>query len=182
MFLLRSGRSAIMLCLMVIAAVSALIFLSSLAVGVNDAMIRNSVGMFSGHITGFSIPQSIKPESLEISGVHGVLKRVYIPGTISNGDRIEAVNLAGISPDAERKLTAFYKKKIKGSFLRMGEQGIYLSSLMCERLNADLGDTLLFKSGIGDEVVGLEITGIYNSGLEELDSKTVFCAIDILPA
>ena len=38
-FLLRSGRSAIMLCLMVVAAVSALIFLSSLAMGVNDAMI-----------------------------------------------------------------------------------------------------------------------------------------------
>ena len=181
MFLLRSGRSAIMLCLMVIAAVSALIFLSSLAVGVNDAMIRNSVGMFSGHITGFSIPQSITPESLKISGVDGVLKRVYVPGTIANGDRVEAVNLAGIYPDAERKLTAFYKKKIKGHFVQLGEQGVYLSSLMCEELNADLGDALVFRSGLGDKVVKLKITGIYNSGLEELDNNTAFCAIDILP-
>lgn len=182
LFLFRSGRSAIMLCLMVIAAVSALIFLSALAVGVNDAMIRNSVGMFSGHITGFAIPRSITPESLKIGGVTGVLKRVYIPGTLSNGDRVEALNLAGIYPDAERKLTAFHKKKTEGRFVQMGVQGIYLSSLMCGRLNAGLGDTLIFKTGLGDKVFRLKITGIYDSGLEELDSKTAFCAIDILPA
>lgn len=171
-----------MLCLMVVAAVSALIFLSSLAVGVNDAMIRNSVGMFSGHITGFLIPASIPPESLKISGVVGVLKRVYIPGTISNGGSIEAVNLAGIVPDAERKFTAIYKKKIKGSFTRMGERGVYLGSSLCERLNADLGDALFFKTGLEDTVIRLKIAGIYTSGLEELDSKTAFCAADILPA
>lgn len=181
MFLLRSGRSAIMLCLMVVAAVSSLIFLASLDVGVNDTMIRNSVGMFSGHISGFSIPQSIKPETLEIKGVRGVLKRVYIPGTISAGEKIEAINLSGIDPEHEQKLTALSKKKIQGEFIRKGEHGIYLSQSMSERLGVGPGDELFFKAGYKNEVSRLKVTGIYSTGLDELDNKTAFCPLDILP-
>ena len=180
-FLLRSGRSAIMLCLMVVAAVSALIFLSSLAMGVNDAMIRNSVGMFSGHISGFSIPPSISQKNLIINGVKGVLKRVYIPGTISAGKLAEPVNLSGIDPDAEKDLSALYNKKVKGKFIRKGEPGIYLSKLMSERLNAGPGEELLFKPGLGDKSVRLKIVGLYRTGIEELDSNTAFCPLDILP-
>lgn len=170
-----------MLCLMAIAAVAALIFLSSLDVGVNDAMIRNSVGMYSGHITGFSIPRSISPEALKINGVKAVLKRVYIPGIISHGEKIESINLAGISPEKEQRFTALAKKKIKGGFIRSGEHGIYLSRFMSERLDAGPGDELLFKAGYGDKPIRLRITGIYHTGIEELDNKTAFCPLDILP-
>ena len=182
MFLIRSGRSAVMLCLMVVAAVSALIFLASLDVGVNDTMIRNSVGMFSGHVSGFSIPQSIEPDAFKVSGVKKVLKRVYIPGTISFGDRIEAINLSGIDPDAEAEFTALSKKRIEGYFIRSGERSIYLSNSMSERLAAGLDDELLFKAGYGNEVIRLKITGIYSTGLEDLDNKTAFCPLDIIPA
>ena len=56
MFLFRSGRSTIALSSMVIAAVATLILLSALAMGVNDAMILNSVGLYSGHISGLALP------------------------------------------------------------------------------------------------------------------------------
>lgn len=56
LFLLRSGRSTAVLSLMVVTAVSTLIFLSALAVGINDAMVRNSVSLYSGHISGFGLP------------------------------------------------------------------------------------------------------------------------------
>ena len=181
-FLLKSGRSAIMLCLMVVAAVSALIFLASLDVGVNDTMIRNSVGMFTGHISGFSIPQSIEPDRLKINGVKAVLKRVYIPGTISFGDRIEAINLSGIAPKPEAEFTALSKKKTEGDFLRSGEHSIYLSKSMNERLGTGLGDELLFKAGYGNEEIRMKITGIYSTGIEDLDNKTAFCPLDIIPA
>ena len=182
MFLIRSGRSAVMLCLMVVAAVSALIFLSSLDVGVNDTMIRNSVGMFSGHISGFLIPQSIKPESLKVKGVKGVLKRIYIPGTISFGEKIEALNLAGIAPEEEQRFTALSKKKKQGEFIRSGEHSIYLSRSMSETLGAEPGDELLFKAGYGNEIISLKVSGIYRTGIEELDNKIAFCPIDIIPA
>ncbi len=170
-----------MLCLMVVAAVSALIFLASLDVGVNDAMIRNSVGMFSGHISGFSIPQSVNPEDLKTKGVKAVLKRVYIPGTISRGKKTEAVNLSGIAPEKEKEHTALLKKKIKGEFVNSGENGIYLSRVMSERLDADPGSELIFKAGYSDETVTLKVKGIYSTGLSELDNNTAFCPVDILP-
>ena len=72
LFLYRSGRSTIALSLMLVVAVSSLIFLSALAVGITDAMIRNSVNLYSGHITGFALPFSLKRDSLYIKGVAGV--------------------------------------------------------------------------------------------------------------
>lgn len=181
MFLLRSGRSAIMLCLMAVAAVASLIFLSSLDVGVNDAMIRNSVGMFSGHITGLFIPESVTTDALKIEGVKEVLKRVYVPGTISRGENTEAINLAGIDPDKEERITALLKKKIKGEFIKSGEPGIYLSRFMSERLNAGLADEVIFRAGYGDATIRLKVAGIYSTGIEELDSKTAFVPLNILP-
>ena len=69
LFLLRSGRSTAALSLMVVTAVAMLIFLSALAVGVNDAMIRNTVELYGGHISGFNLPATLTPEQLAIEGV-----------------------------------------------------------------------------------------------------------------
>jgi ABC-type lipoprotein release transport system permease subunit len=79
LFLFRSARSTVVLSLMVVTAVTSLIFLSSLAVGVNDAMIRNSVSLYSGHISGFALPSGLKTENLLVEGVASVLKRISIP-------------------------------------------------------------------------------------------------------
>ncbi len=170
-----------MLCLMLVAAVSALIFLSSLAVGVNDAMIRNSVGVFTGHISGTQIPRSIKPESLKINGVKSVLRRVNVPGIILKGEKAETANLVGIDPDQEKGMTALYKKKTRGRFIEKGEQALYLSEAMCKTLNADIGDELSFKTVLGKEKLTVKVSGIYRMGTEVLDSKTAFCPAGILP-
>jgi ABC-type lipoprotein release transport system permease subunit len=167
---------------MAVAAVASLIFLSSLDVGVNDAMIRNSVGMFSGHINGIFIPESVTPDLLKVEGVKEVLKRVYVPGAISRGANTEAINLAGIDPDKEERFTALSKKMINGEFIQSSEPGIYLSRFMSERLNAILADEVIFRAGYGNETLTLKVKGIYSTGIEELDSKTAFLPLDILPA
>ena len=64
---------------------------------------------------------------------------MYIPGTISRGDKIESINLAGVDPDTEQRFTALSKKKIRGEFLHAGEHSIYLSRSMGERLDAGPG-------------------------------------------
>ena len=61
LFLVRSGRATAALSVMVVTAVATLIFLSALAVGVKDAMLRNTVGLFSGHVTGYDLPASLPP-------------------------------------------------------------------------------------------------------------------------
>lgn len=106
LFLFRSARSTVVLSLMVVVAVSALIFLSALTVGINDTMIRNSVSLFAGHISGYYLPASLQTENLLVDGVTDVLKRVSMRGILSRGDQVETVTLIGLNPSEEKKCTA----------------------------------------------------------------------------
>ena len=132
LFLYRSRRATIALSLMLVAAVSALIFLSALTVGITDAMIRNSVGLYSGHITGFALPFSLNTDTLYIKGVADVLRRTPRHGLMMSGDHIETVTLIEIDPAAELKRTAIRKKITAGRFPRNNEPSILLSQPLAE--------------------------------------------------
>ena len=154
-FLFRSGRSTVALSLMVIAAVATLIFLSAVAMGVNDTMILNSVGLYSGHISGIALPSAIKPECLQVNGTTSVLKRIVLPGVFVHQNRIQSVNLIGIDPSAEKKNTAIWKKTIDGRYPRNNENTVFLSQTLAERLTAQSGSSLLFRSEFSDTPIEL---------------------------
>ncbi len=101
LYLRRSYRSTLVLGVMIFAAVACLVLLSALAVGTNDAMIRNSVGLYSGHIAASGLPDGLDPGRLAMAGTAGVLIRQIQPATIanSNGSRMESVLLAGVDPE-----------------------------------------------------------------------------------
>lgn len=180
-FLIRSGRSTFVLGLMVVAAVSSLIFLSSLAVGVNDAMIRNSVGLFSGHISSTGLPDSIRPEDLKVRGTKVVLKRIDVPGLISFENKTEAIEMIGLDPNAEEKTTAMARKIIQGRNIRQRSAEILLSRTIAEKLGTEIGDTLHFHSKNMERPVDLKVAGIYKTGIPSLDLVAVFSPADILP-
>ena len=119
-----------------------LIFLSALAVGITDAMIRNSVNLYSGHITGFKLPFSLKPETLYIKGVADVLRRTPAHGLLISRDQVETVTLIGIDPVAEVKRTAVHRKITAGRFPRNDEQAILSSQALAENLKVRAGDYL----------------------------------------
>ena len=180
-FLVRSGRSTFALGLMVVASVSSLIFLSSLAVGINDAMIRNSVGLFSGHISATGLPDSLGPEVLMVKGTKQVLKRIPVPGILSLENRTEAIEMIGIDPLAEGKTTALAKKIIRGRDIHKGSAEILLSRTLAEKLGTDIGDTLHFNSENMERPVDLKVSGIYKTGIPSLDLVAVFCPAAVLP-
>lgn len=167
--------------MMVVLAVSVLIFLSALAIGVNDAMIRNSIGLYSGHILGNLLPQSLQPESLKIDGVAGVLKRSLIPGILSNGDQIETITLVSVNPVAELKYTAIWEKAIKGRYIQNGENSIFLSLTAAQQLDVQTGSILHFSPAIGNTSVKLRVSGIYKTEIDYLDRGISFCPYEILP-
>jgi ABC-type lipoprotein release transport system permease subunit len=181
LFLFRSVRSTVVLSLMIVAAVSALIFLSALAVGINDTMIRNSVSLFAGHISGYYLPASLQTENLLIDGVAGVLKRVSVSGTLSHGDRIEPVTLIGINPSEEKKCTALWKKTIQGKYLQRGEKTGFISQALAETLNVQPGNTLKFKPTFAEDPFQLTISGIYKTGIDQLDRGTIFYPLNAIP-
>lgn len=181
MFLTRSGRTVTALAIMVVTAVSALIFLSALAVGVNDAMLRNSVGLFSGHITGTGLPADFGPEDLMSAGVSGVLKRVYVPGILSNGRLDRPLSLCGVDPEKESALTALGRKTVSGRYPQSGRNEIYVGRVLADELEVGPGEHVLFSFPSLERPLSLTVSGIYETGIDALDRTTAFCPLNVLP-
>jgi ABC-type lipoprotein release transport system permease subunit len=181
LFLIRSGRSTLALSLMVIASVSTLIFLSSLAVGVNDAMIRNSVGLFSGHIIAAGLPPEMTTDSLKVKGTTHVLKRVHTMGIISFGGRVETVDMVSIDPVSEGKATALIKKIIKGGNMREGSREILLSETIAGKLGIGVGESLNFTAKGLEGPADLKVSGIYKTGIASMDTGIAFCPDNAFP-
>lgn len=181
LFLLRSGRATAALSLMILTAVSALIFLSALAVGINDAMVRNAVRLYSGHISGFALPASMKRENLVLEGVADVLRRVSTRGMLSHDDRVEMITMIGINPYKEWNNTAIWAKIVEGRYLQSGERAIFLSQPLAERLRVQVGDTVGFRPGSKIDRIHLHVSGIYKTGIDRLDRGIAFCPEEVIP-
>ena len=179
-FLIRSGRATAALSAMVVTAVAALIFLSALSVGVNDAMLRNTVGLFSGHISARSLDADIRPEDLKAAGVRGVLKRIYLPGTLSHGKAIRSLTVCGIQPRLETALTALHQKIIDGRYPQTGQSELLLSRYLAGKLGVRKGAALsLVLQGQASPLV-VTVSGIYQTGIDTLDREIAFLPLDII--
>ena len=180
LYVRRSWRSTIFLCLMVFSAVAALIFLASLAVGTNDAMIRNSVGLFSGHISGSDLPRNLDPTRLKTVGVKKVLLRRQMPVQLRHGEYVESVVLFAVSPDDEKDATALWKKTVDGRYLRPNETTVYLSENVAKTLQAAVGGQVGVFLLTGGKVADLTICGTYRTGVSNLDYGVGFVPQNIL--
>jgi ABC-type lipoprotein release transport system permease subunit len=181
LFLFRSRRSTSVLYLMVFSSVSVLIFLSALAEGVNDAMIRNSVSLFSGHISGFSLSEGLTTNELAVKGVSGVLKRRHVPGILFNNMDFHMVTLVLMDMTQEKQYTAMWKKTVAGRYPEKGENNIFISRSTAERLNAKPGDKIYFATGLESEKVALTVSGLFITGIDTIDREFSFCQFNIFP-
>ena len=159
---------------MVISAVSVLIFLSALAVGINDAMIRNSVSLFSGHISGFNLPVSLSREKLVTQNVQSALQRRMHPGILENQGHFAVVTLVGIHPEEEKRSTALWKKTVQGRYPEAGQNEIYMSRSTAEILAVRVTDTIRFRKDLYSNPVDLRVAGIYQTGTDRVDLRLAF--------
>jgi ABC-type lipoprotein release transport system permease subunit len=167
---------------MVVSAVAALIFLSALSVGVEDAMLRNTVGLFSGHITGDGLSSAIRPRDLMAPGVHAVLKRVFISGTLAHGTLVQPVVLCGIDPDQEAAYTALKHKIITGRYPVVERNEILISRDTAEAFGVGIGGRLRFSPSDQDAALALTVAGIFRTGVSALDNGVAFAPLTVLPA
>lgn len=159
---------------MLLASTSTLIFLSAMAVGINDAMVRNSTSLYSGQVSGFSLPGSVKPEDLKNEGVAGVLRRTHAPGVISNGEMVEPVTIVSVDPIEEKEHAALWKKVVEGRYLDRNGPQILLSKPAADGLKASIGTKIRFSSGFGRQETELIVAGIYRTGVNSLDRGVAF--------
>lgn len=172
--LLRSWRSTLVLAVMVVSAVAALVFLAALAAGTNDAMVRNSAGLYSGHIRGEGLPADLDPARLNIPGVTAVLIRAETPAWLRFGDRIRTVRLVAVDPAAERAHTALPKLTETGRYLQPDEAGIYVGEAIRKDLDAAPGDSVAFGTRPGRPDGTLPLRGSFRTGIPALDGGLAF--------
>jgi len=180
LMLWRSWRTTAVLSFMVVSAVAALVFLSALAVGTNDAMIRNSTGLFSGHIAGSGIREADAPLP-QLPGVKQVLVRRQQQALLSANGRLEPVLLMGVDPAQEQAATAYWKKTVAGAFPTAHEEALFLSQETAKRLQLSVGGRVTLVTPLGAPLKTLAVAGVYKTGITQLDQGLAFCPVGVLP-
>ena len=177
-FLFRSRRSTLALGLMIFFAVGTLVFIASIAVGVNDSMILNSTGLYSGHITGYNLPKNLTRKSLFVDGVSAVLQRFQVRGFLDNHGKSEHLTLIAVNPEQELKNTYLWKKIIKGNYIANNKPEILISHATAKSLDIKLGEKIIFK--YGSSTIEFIVAGIYKTGIDSLDRGIAFCPASTL--
>ena len=181
LMLMRSWRATAIVSFMVVSAVAALVFLSALAIGTNDAMIRNSTGLYSGHITGSNLREETVSR-LQLAGVKQILMRKQENVLLSAGDLLEPVTLVGIEPEKERQATAFWRKTVEGTYPQTGSNALLLSQELAKRLHLGVDDTIRVMNRQGQMLKQMTVGGIFKTGITVLDQGLAFCPVESLPA
>ncbi len=119
-----------------------------------------------------SSEQAFLDELRDTGGVRHIQRFATKPGIIKTDDDIHGVILKGVGPDFDWSF--FRDRLVSGDTLQMDDNtrsdGVIISNLIARRLMLETGDDL-FIYFIQDppRIRRLHITGIYDTGLEELD-------------
>ena len=175
-------------------SISVLVMIISVAVGLGmQNEIKDKISTIEGHITITSFQNISNENSInsitpnqdfinwldsipEISRVEKITTKFGILRTL---DEFEGGYLKGISSDYD--LSQIEKFITDGGLdLKTNEisNSVIISSVLADRLKLNVGDKfqMLFskdKNG-STSVIGFKVSGLYNSGFEELDSKYIF--------
>lgn len=178
LFLLRSRRMTLALGLMIFFAVGTLVFITAVAVGINDSMILNSTGLYSGQITGAHLSLTLTPDTFRVEGVSDVLQRFQLHGSLDAHGKREALTLVAVNPDQELKQTRLWKKITTGRYLLENKAEILLPQAAADKMEVHPGETVIFRSG--SSVYPLVVSGIFKTGIDRLDNGIAFCPVSIL--
>ena len=173
-FLWRSRRSTAVLAIMIVSSVAALVFLDALAVGVSDAMIRNSVSLVSDHLTIENLPSGLDPDSLRVTGVEQVLRRRTAQAWLRSGEKLAGTSLWSVDPDAERSATALWRKTTAGSYPQGGTRQLFLGEPVAAELGLEVGDTLAVADDPALPGREFVLSGTFRTGIAALDRGLSF--------
>jgi len=176
----------------------AMIFMTSLLRGMVNEMVRDGIRALPGHVQihhpAFRDDPSVEnllpaPDvkieaALAIDGVVAWTSRVRVPAVISSERDSRGINLIGIEPDEERRLSFVADDIRDGRFLEGPEDtGIIVGRKMLDKLETDLGKRVVVMSqDPGNEIVdrGFRIVGVFNSAIASHEEQLVFAGRKIV--
>lgn len=178
-------------------ALGIIVMLVAIATGLGlQKKIREKVVAFNGHVVisnfdsnasdesqvPISLEQSFYPEFKEVDGISHIQAVATKFGVVRTEESFEGVILKGVGADYD--WTYFKEFLVDGrlpDYSGERNEEILISTYLASRMNFKTGDQfqMLFGEDLSrlPRIINFEITGIYESGFQELDEK--FCLGDL---
>lgn len=191
----RNSRRSMIVLISVIIGVVALIIMDALSIGMVAQMLENQIGSHVSHIqihkNGFNdnkIIQNYLPNSEHVETVLQSIEEVehYSPrvltfGLLSSATNSSGVNLVGIDPLEEEKVTKIKASMVEGDYLSGKEREIVIGKKLAEKLGVELGDKVVAMASTLNGTVGSDvfrIVGLYQTFSSEFDKTTIYIPLD----
>jgi ABC-type lipoprotein release transport system permease subunit len=116
--------------------------------------------------------------------VYAAAPRVYGSGLLSAAHRSVGVELMGIVPDQERKITILNSQIVKGSYLTMQmPKGVVIGDKLASTIGIEVGSEIVLLTQAADGSLGNDVytvVGIFHTGLDAADRGLVLMSLSSL--
>jgi putative ABC transport system permease protein len=116
--------------------------------------------------------------------IYAAAPRVYGYGLLSAAHRSAGVEIMGVVPDEERKITTLNSQTAKGSYLttRM-PKGVVLGEKLASTIGIEVGSQIVLLTQAADGSMGNDVytvVGIFHTGLDAVDRGLVLMSLSSL--
>ena len=187
----RNKRRSIIILISVAVGVVATVLMDTLSRGMVYQMLENQVGSHVSHIeihrTGFNdnpVIQSTVPDAAAVEkalqntpGIAHWSKRVLTYGLVSSATSSSGVQIVGIDPESEQKVTTIDRSLVEGRYLSGGPNEAVIGKSLAEKLNVGLGDRLVAMASAVDGHVGSDlfrVVGLFETVSSEFDKSNIY--------
>lgn len=168
-------------------ALAVFVFLGSFVTGYYRQIVENSTGFVAGDgqvqhrdyrtqlQPSLALDQSQKllDGISQLPEVRAASPRALTPGLVSSPKSAEPVQLMGVQPESEKRVTFLYKSIQKGRYLAEdGEHDVVIGRKLAERLGVDVGEKVVVmaqdvKGGMASEA--FVVVGLFDTGSHSFD-------------
>jgi ABC-type lipoprotein release transport system permease subunit len=181
-------RTLLTLSAMVVSA-ALLILALGIFSGMMDDMLATTTGLYHGHLalaspayherrdlhTHLPAATTDLPALAELPGRRGVSPRLRAFGLLSRESSSQPVELLGIDPPREARVTTLHGKLIAGRYLHSEDTGaVVIGSALAKKLDAGIGSEVVVVTQAADGSIGndlLTVCGIFTTGDSRYDGR-----------
>ena len=177
-----------------------LLFVACLMAGLRQQMIKSGTGLVLSdvevHAPGYyperPVDQTLGgPDGTDVNSlvaaitanprVQAASPRVYGYGLVSATHQSAGVELLGVVPDQEQKITVLQTRMVKGSYLtgRM-PKGVVMGDKLAATIGAKVGSEIVLLAPAADGSTGNDlytVTGMFHTGLDSMDRGLVVMSL-----
>jgi ABC-type lipoprotein release transport system permease subunit len=185
-------RTAIMLSAISV-GVWAMIFMTALMRGMVDDMLNQGIQNLPGHIqihhpdyrddpnvvNSIGEPRDDLLDALNQAGGTWTM-RIKLPAVIASERETRGINLLGIEPETETRISGIGNRIVEGRFLTDHEDnGLVIGAKLAERLETGLGKRVVIMSQDPENNIaerGFRIVGLYKAKMPAMEEFNVYSA------